>query len=284
MKFLIDVLKLLRPHQWLKNLMLYFPPFLGGVIVEPSVFFKGLIPFFAFCLASSSTYIVNDIFDAPNDAQHPKKKLRPIAAGKISPLQGWVLASLLVVVAVFLSLQVTGHFLVVLACYLLLSLAYTVKLKNIAIVDLFCISIFFLLRLEAGGQAFEIIVSDWLFLSVFLLALFLSTGKRLCERNCLGKIAGDHRKSLQDYPEGLLDGIMYMTAAAVLVTYTLYVISRHGMVYTVPLCCFGLIRYMYRVKVGQGGDPTYALLQDPLLFGVGGLWTLMVGYWIYFGT
>ena len=76
---------------------------------------------------------------------------------------------------------------------------------------------------------------------------------------------------------------MYMTGGAVLVTYTLYVISRHGMVYTVPLCCFGLMRYMYRVKIGRGGDPTYALLQDPLLLIVGVLWTLMVGYWIYFG-
>ena len=118
---------------------------------------------------------------------------------------------------------------------------------------------------------------------MFLLALFLSTGKRLSEWNHLGELAGDHRKSLRDYPEGLLDGIMSMTGAAVLVTYTLYVISRHGMVYTVPLCCFGLMRYMFRVKAGRGGDPTYALLQDPLLFSVGGLWTLMVGYWIYFG-
>lgn len=280
---MIDLLKLLRPHQWLKNLMLFFPPFLGGLMDDLSILVHGLVPFAAFCLASSSTYIINDIVDAPNDAQHPKKMTRPIASGAITPLVGTAIAVVLGVVALLLASRVPGFFLWVLLGYVFLSFAYTAKLKHIAIVDLFCISIFFLLRLEAGGQAFGVEVSDWLFLCVFLLALFLSTGKRLCEKNRLGEIAGDHRKSLQDYPDGLLDGIMYMTGAAVLVTYTLYVISRHGMVYTVPLCCFGLIRYMHRVKVGQGGDPTYALLQDPLLFGVGGLWTLMVGYWIYFG-
>jgi 4-hydroxybenzoate polyprenyltransferase len=274
---------LLRPHQWLKNLMLFFPPFLGGEINGLSILLSGAAPFIAFCFASSSTYIVNDIIDAPYDAQHPTKKTRPIAAGQISPASGIVFASILGLCALLLALQLSLMFLWIMLGYVALSLAYTFKLKNIAVVDLFCISIFFLLRLEAGGEAFAIKVSDWLFLSVFLLALFLSTGKRLCERNHLGEIAGDHRKSLNDYPEGLLDGIMYMTGGAVLVTYTLYVISRHGMVYTVPLCCFGLLRYMYRVKIGKGGDPTYALLQDRLLFSVGLVWALMVGYWIYFG-
>lgn len=276
-------IQLIRPHQWLKNLVLFFPPFLGGRMTDLSVLLNGAIPFVAFCLASSSTYIVNDIVDAPNDVRHPKKKTRPIAAGTVSSLSGYLMASALGAVSLVLAFQVPGVFLWVLIGYMVLSLLYTVKLKDVAIVDLFCIAIFFLLRLTAGGQAFGVPISDWLFLSVFLLALFLATGKRLCEKSHLGEIAADHRKSLRDYPEGLLDGIMYMTGGAVLVTYTLYVINRHGMIYTVPLCCFGLMRYMFRVKIGRGGDPTYALLQDPMLFVVGGLWTFTVGYWIYFG-
>jgi decaprenyl-phosphate phosphoribosyltransferase len=276
-------IQLIRPHQWLKNLVLFFPPFLGGRMTDLSVLLNGAIPFVAFCLASSSTYIVNDIVDAPNDVRHPKKKTRPIAAGTVSSLSGYLMASTLGAVSLVLAFQVPGVFLWVLIGYMVLSLLYTVKLKDVAIVDLFCIAIFFLLRLTAGGQAFGVPISDWLFLSVFLLALFLATGKRLCEKSHLGEIAADHRKSLRDYPEGLLDGIMYMTGGAVLVTYTLYVINRHGMIYTVPLCCFGLMRYMFRVKIGRGGDPTYALLQDPMLFVVGGLWTFTVGYWIYFG-
>ncbi len=276
-------LKLLRPHQWLKNLMLYFPLFLGGLASDLSLLISGIIPFAAFCLASSSTYIINDIIDAPNDAHHPKKKYRPIAAGKISPQAGYVLSAALLLLSLALAWHVHGVFFWILVGYVGLSISYTVKLKDVAIVDLFCISIFFILRLEAGGEAFSINVSAWLFLSVFLLALFLATGKRLCERSHLGDTAGDHRKSLNDYPAGLLDGIMYMTGGAVLVTYTLFVISRHGMVYTVPLCCFGLLRYMFRVKSGAGGDPTYALLQDWQLFLVGLTWILLVGYWIYLG-
>jgi len=276
-------IRLTRPHQWLKNLILFFPPFLGGRMTDLSVLLVGAIPFVAFCLASSSTYIVNDIVDAPNDVRHPKKKTRPIAAVAVTSRAGYLLALALGVAATVLAISVSWKFLWVLIGYMVLSLLYTVKLKDVAIVDLFCIAIFFLLRLTAGGQAFDVPISNWLFLSVFLLALFLATGKRLCEKSHLGEIAADHRKSLRDYPEGLLDGIMYMAGAAVLVTYAQYVINRHGMIYTVPLCCFGLMRYMYRVKVGQGGDPTYALLQDPLLFSVGGLWTMMVGYWIYFG-
>jgi 4-hydroxybenzoate polyprenyltransferase len=275
------LITLVRPHQWLKNLMLFFPVFLGGKLTGFSVLFLGLIPFGAFCLASSATYILNDIIDAPIDALHPKKRNRPIAAGVISVRQGISLALLLEGVALLLAFQVQGAFLWVLIGYSILSTLYTFWLKNIAIVDLFCIAIFFLLRLEAGGQAFDIAISAWLFLCVFLMALFLSTGKRLSEKNRLGAYSADHRKSLHDYPEGLLDGIMYMTGGTVLVTYSLYVINRHGMIYTVPLCCFVLIRYMYRVKTGLGGDPTYALLQDRFLFCVGGLWVLMVGYWTY---
>ena len=276
----MPILMLLRPHQWLKNLMLFFAPFLGGRILQLSPL-QALLPFSAFCLAASATYIVNDIADAPRDALHPKKKHRPIASGQVSPRSGAVFAFVFAVVSLFLSLQVGVVFTGIVAGYAILSLLYTFRLKDIAIVDIFCISIFFLLRLMAGGQAFHIHVSDWLFLCVFLLALFLSAGKRLAERDRLGDTAQEHRKSLQCYPDGLLDGIMYMTAAAVLVTYTLYIISKHGVIYTVPLCCFGLIRYMYRVKQGRGGDPTYALLQDPVLFAVGAIWGLMIAFNLY---
>ena len=149
--------------------------------------------------------------------------------------------------------------------------------------DIFCISACFLLRLEAGGSAFTIVISEWLFLSVFLLALFLSTGKRLSEKTCLGAAAVMHRKSLNAYPEGFLDGVMYMTGAAVLVTYTMYVISRHStlLIYTVPLCSFGLLRYILRIRCGKGGDPTESLLKDVPLLIVGVVWAVMVGWGIY---
>jgi decaprenyl-phosphate phosphoribosyltransferase len=274
---------LLRPSQWLKNMMLYFPCFLGGALFQPGVLSKGIIPLVAFCAASSSTYIFNDIADKLEDREHPEKKLRPIASGILSVQAAAVLACLLLLAAMLSAVSISGQFTLILVAYVLTSSAYTLWLKVFPVIDLFCISSGFLLRLVAGGAVMGIAISEWLFLSVFLLAIFLSTGKRLGEKYLLGDRAGEHRKALLAYPAGFLDGIMYMTGGAVLVTYTMYVISRHSalLVYTVPLCCFGLLRYIFRLNTGKGGDPTESLTRDLPLFIVGLLWTVMVGWGIY---
>jgi decaprenyl-phosphate phosphoribosyltransferase len=274
-------LKLLRPHQWLKNLMLYFPPFLGGVLFQHGMFLRGVIPFASFCCASSVAYIFNDLRDREKDALHPKKKDRPLATGAVSSHAAGLLILLLLLLSTASALLVSVHFLFFVLLYLLLSLLYSLKLKEFPIIDIFCISAGFLFRLEAGGEAFGIGITEWLFLSVFLLALFLSTGKRLHEKRMLGEGSGGHRTALAAYPQGFLEGTMYLTGGAVLVTYTIYVINRNALVYTVPLCCFGLLRFMLRVKSGEGGDPTESLLHDRQLFIVGLAWILMIGWAIY---
>jgi decaprenyl-phosphate phosphoribosyltransferase len=279
--FLTGIICILRPTQWLKNLILFFPPFLGGELLLPRVLAGGSSPFLSFCLASSSAYILNDILDQHHDRNHPRKKNRPIPSGRVSLPTAGVLYVILLAGALFLASRLSTVFLSILLAYLLISILYSLFLKKLPIVDLFCISAGFLFRLEAGGEAFGVIISEWLFLSVFLLSIFLSTGKRLYEKNALGEAAGKHRESLQHYPPGFLDGTMYMTGAAVLVTYTMYVISRHSLLYTVPLCCFGLLRYILRVKSGLGGDPTESLLKDLPLLVVGILWVLMIGWGIY---
>lgn len=275
--------RLLRPAQWFKNLMLFFPPFLGGSILQPGVLQQGLVPFGAFCLGSSATYILNDLLDRHRDREHPRKKLRPLASGSVSPAAAAFLAAVSLLGSLFLAARVSPLFLAILLAYLVISCCYSLKLKELPLVDLFCIASGFLLRLQAGGSAFGIVISDWLFLSVFLLAVFLATGKRLDEKQSLGARAGEHRKSLLSYPQGFLQGAMYMTGGAVLVTYTQYVIARHAMVYTVPLCCFGLLRFIMRVQAGEGGDPTESLLKDLPLFVVGVLWTVMIGWNLYGG-
>lgn len=277
----ISYIKMLRPAQWLKNLMLLFPPFLGGTLFQAGIPAKLPVPLISFCLASSSAYIVNDILDAANDARHPVKRGRPVASGEVPVTAAVIGALLLAAGAVSLALKVSGLFSLLLVVYLLISFTYSVKLKELPLVDIFCIAAGFLLRLNAGGEASGVVISDWLFLTVFLLAVFLSTGKRLGEKNTLGDFAAGHRKSLLTYPDGFLEGMMYMTGAAVLVTYTMYVIAHHALVYTVPLCTFGLLRYIYLVKSGISGDPTNSLLQDRVLFCVGFLWTVMVGWGIY---
>ncbi len=279
MKF-IAYIQLLRVSQWLKNLMLLFPPFLGGIF-QPSLIRKGIVPFVSFCAASSATYILNDICDARNDASHETKKRRPIPSGAVSRSKAAALCIVLAAAGILLSLRGGAHFFAFVLVYLGISVLYSVKLKEYPIIDIFCIAAGFLLRLQAGGEAFGVPVSEWLFLTVFLLAIFLSTGKRLNEKQTLGSEAGNHRKSLVRYPDGFLDGVMYMTGGAVLVTYTIYVIDHHVLLYTVPICVFGLLRYIFRVKSGYGGDPTDSLLKDGPLFVVGFLWTVMVGWGIY---
>lgn len=277
-----NALKLLRVRQWLKNLMLFFPPFLGGTFFPASSATLALLPFFAFCMASSATYILNDLFDRENDRHHPEKRSRPVASGDVSLPSALLIVAVLLVCSLVIARNISSMFLLMLAAYFVVSLAYSAKLKDIVLVDIFCISAGFLLRLQAGGAAFDVAISEWLFLSVFLLSVFLSTGKRLAEKQHLGDVAHHHRKALKAYPKGFLEGAMYMTGGSVLVTYTMYV-TRHSslLLYSVPLCCFGLLRYILRVQSGKGGDPTESLTRDVPLLIVGAAWVSLVGWGIY---
>lgn len=274
-------LTLLRPTQWLKNLMIFFPPFLAGQMLLPGIVTRGVVPFGAFCLVSSSGYILNDLLDRNRDVHHPRKRLRSIASGAVSLSGSSLLSVFLLISGLVLAGFISSHFFLLLAGYVAITTSYSLLLKTIPIVDLFCISAGFLIRLQAGGELFHVPISPWLFLTVFLLAVFLSTGKRISETRSLGDMAGEHRVSLARYPTGFLEGTMYMTGAAVLVTYAMYTLNKQTLIYSVPLCLFGLLRYMFRVSSGKGGDPTESLLKDWLLFMVGLLWVLMVVWSIY---
>ena len=280
---LLTILQLCRVRQWLKNLMLYFPPFLGGTLFLNINVLQILLPFTAFCLVSSSTYILNDIFDRGNDSHHPDKCNRPIASGKISVVSALLIATVLLICSLVLAWNISVLFLVIILTYVAVSLSYSAKLKDVALLDIFCIAVGFLLRLHAGGIAFNVAISSWLFLSVFLLSLFLSAGKRLSEKKRLGETSVDHRMALVAYPNGFLEGIMYMTGGTVLATYSMYALTRHSslLLYSVPLCCFGLLRYMFRIRSGKSGDPTESLVKDLPLLIVGVVWVSMVGWGIY---
>ncbi len=274
-------LTLLRPTQWLKNLMLFFPPFLAGQILLPGIATRGVVPFGAFCLVSSAGYILNDLLDRERDIHHPGKRLRPIASGVVSLSGVSFLSALLLIGGLLLAVFISPRFLLLLVGYAAISTSYSLLLKTLPVIDLFCISAGFLIRLQAGGELFHVPISPWLFLTVFLLAVFLSTGKRLSESRSLGDMAGEHRASLALYPFGFLAGTMYMTGSAVLVTYAMYALQKPMLIYTVPLCLFGLLRYILRVSSGANGDPTEALLTDWILFVVSMMWILMVVWSIY---
>ena len=281
MVLVFPYIQLLRPKQWLKNLMLLFPPLFAGVLFTPAFLHNLAIPFLTFCLVSSANYAINDALDAEKDACHPVKKNRPIPSGAISIRTAFTLGAGLFIMAIIMGLTVSIPFLFILLGYLSLSSAYSFWLKNIPVVDIFCVSAGFLLRLHAGGIAFNIPISDWLFLTVFLLSIFLSLGKRIAEKQLLQGKCAYHRPVLEEYPLNFLHGTMYMTGATVLVTYAMYVVVHPGLLYTIPLCCFGLFRYMYRVTKEANGDPTEALLQDKVLLIVSLLWLAMIGLAIY---
>jgi 4-hydroxybenzoate polyprenyltransferase len=261
--------------------MVFFPPFLSGALLHPGMLAKGLLPFLAFCSASSTAYIFNDLRDLDRDVLHPRKRLRPLASGEVTINSAKALILILLVVTLISSWLVSPLFLLYVVIYLVMSFAYSLKLKHLPIFDVFCISLGFVLRLYGGGEAFGVYVSDWLFLSVFLLSLFLSVGKRYSEQRILGESAGEHRSTLEVYPAGFLESAMYLSGSAVLITYAMYAIATPLMVYTVPLCVFGLLRYLMHIKSGGEGDPAETLLRDPILLIVGILWVLMVGLSVY---
>jgi 4-hydroxybenzoate polyprenyltransferase len=277
----IAYIRLARPRQWLKNLMIFFPPFLSGALIHPGMLAKGVIPILSFCCASSGSYIVNDLLDCSRDGMHPTKKFRPLPSGEISQVPALSLAIILLLGGLWSAFLVSQVFLGYVLVYLVISLLYSFALKNWPLTDIFCISLGFVFRLYGGGEAFGVEISDWLFLSVFLLAIFLSVGKRFSEQSAMGDDAGIHRPALEAYPAGFLEGAMYLSGAAVIVTYSIFAIAKPMLVYTVPFCMFGLLRFLMRIKAGESGDPTDVLTNDIPLLVVSISWLLLVSWCVY---
>ncbi len=274
------IIQVLRPAQWLKNILLLFPPFFGG-----KLFLFGMhdviVPLVSFSLAASSTYVINDISDRHADRNHKEKKHRVIARGDLSVFQASVVAVVLYVSSMLVASQVSERFQVYLILYLVLSVLYTLVFKHIFLLDIFIIASGYLLRVLAGGEAFRVPVSHWLFLTVFIVALFLASGKRRGELVLMGDDASVHRKSLSSYSGSFVDGIQWFCAAVAIVTYALYAIeNKNGIFYSVPLATYGLLRYIYVVRTGQG-DPTEVLLRDWQILSVGVLWVFLLGLAIY---
>lgn len=276
------LLALVRPSHWVKNFLILIPPFFAGrlfsldalVLIAPAVG--------AFCCAASAGYVINDIADASKDRLHPRKRFRPIAAGRITVGTAGFLGVSLLVVSFVVALAVTPQFAVGLAAYVLTSASYTLFLKNIFLLDIFAIAACYVIRVLAGGAAFGVPVSNWLFLTLFFVALFLAVGKRLGERRVLGGTASLHRKSLGVSSEEVLRAVLWAMAVVTLVMYALYTVEvRNSLYYTVPIATYGILRYLMLIEERKTGDPTELVLQDRQLVGLLCLWTAVVGVLIY---
>lgn len=281
MRAVVKYIILLRPHQWLKNLLIFFPPFFGGRLFDQEVMAVFVPALLAFSFAASSGYIFNDVMDKEFDKNHDTKKMRPVAQGHISIVMAIIMAVLLCMAAVLIASNVSREFEAYVIIYIFISLLYTLFFKHLVIIDIFFISFGFLIRVLAGGAAFSVPVSGWLFLTVFIVSLFLASGKRFGEMRMHGENPGKYRKSLENYSISYLEGILWFTASAALVTYALYTIERmNQLFYTVPLVTFGLVRYVFLADKGKG-DPTEVLLRDPQMIGVSFFWVIMIGIILY---
>lgn len=252
---------LLRPRQWVKNVFVFAPLIFADEFLKLQSIEKVALAALIFCVASSATYILNDLTDIERDRRHPKKsKSRPLASGLVSIPQAITLL-LILYVALLVAWFVMPAVLYVVLGYLLLNLAYTFVLKHQPVIDIFTIAIGFVLRVYAGAMALSVPVSSWMFVTTLCLALYLAAVKRGQE---LASNGSDSREVLQHYTPALIDRYAEMAATGALLFYSLFVMTaRPEMVMTIPLVLYGLYRYWFIVESKDCGEsPTDALLGD----------------------
>ncbi len=249
--------------------------------MEDAILLLVLTIFFSFSLTASSIYILNDLKDYHRDRLHPEKCRRPLVTGEVSRDVASLVAVLLLIPSWTVAYAVSTGFLILTILYFGIQVFYTLYLKEIPLIDVFCIAAGFVLRVLAGGAAYEIKVSPWLFLSIFLLSVVLAAGKRLSEVKLLDVNASSHRESLRGYKPEFLREILLVSSSASLITYSLYTIEESSaLIYTVPVVTFGLFRYLSLTHRGLG-DATEVLLKDRTLSITVATWLILVWYLRY---
>lgn len=265
--------KAMRVHHYLKNFLVFAPLLFSGLVFEWQKFQSDVFGFFSFCFISSAIYIINDINDIDKDKMHPTKKNRPIASGKISKLNAWIFAIILILLSALLNFFTFNlNSTLLLLLYLLLNLAYSNGLKNIPLVDIAILVSGFLIRVMYGAIVSEIEISNWLYLTVIAMGLYLSLGKRRNELKQSEDI-GNTRKVLRFYSENFLDKNMYMCLALANVFYALWsvdektLITHNGnyLIWTVPIVLFITMKYSLNVEGDSDGDPVEVLVHDKAL-------------------
>lgn len=281
------LVRTMRVYQWTKNALVLAALVFSREFLMPDKIGLALLALVAFCCASSGTYILNDILDIENDRAHPKKRHRPIASGAIPVPVAAGLSVLLFSASFAIAYLVRLPFLAALLAYVVLTMAYSLGMKNIMLIDVLLLALGFVVRAIAGAVALQVNFSNWLIVCTLFLALFLGLSKRRSELALLEGDAGGHRQVLHQYSIALLDQLILMMGGAALITYTIYTCAPDAvdphLYLTLPFVVYGLSRYLYLVhhKTG-GGDPSSTLLTDiPLGITVVG-WGLACALILYF--
>jgi len=293
---MMKYLKLLRVEQWVKNLFVFLPLFFSGNITNHDLFIKSIFAFFIFSFAASSIYIINDYSDIDSDRKHPEKKNRPLASGAISKTTALVFLIGLLIADIALILfcqeyfsQNLWKFSTIIIAYFLMNLAYTFKLKHVAIIDVSIIAIGFVLRVLAGGYITGIYISQWAILLTFVLALVLAIGKRRGEL-INAQISGKTRKALDGYNVQFADIALSISCTLAIVCYLMFTLSPevqkrfHPRVfYTVFFVVFAFLRYLQQTLVyNKTESPTKIIYKDRYIQITLILWVIVFLLQIYF--
>jgi len=277
-------LTVIRPYQWIKNLLVFAPLFFSGNLFDSTLLERSAGAALMFCIIASAGYVFNDWKDREEDRNHPNKRLRPFAAGTLTRTDVIIAEGLLW--ALFLT---SAHFmppcpglLIVLGAYFCMSLCYSSYFKKMPLLEIFMVSSFFVVRVIVGGLSTDIHVSNWLFSTVFFLSLLITIAKRKSEIITMGTKAHSHRASLAQYSMDFLNYFLWTIAGVSLMTYSIYTVeSDHSLVFTILPATYGVIRFLYLTDSGRGADPIITLLKDAHLLVCTLVFLLFVCYKIY---
>lgn len=293
------VLETMRPHQWVKNLFVLAPAVfarellvLGTWAPHWAAIGRVGLAFLAFCLASGSVYLLNDLLDRERDQVHPVKCRRPIASGALPRSAAQAALVAVALLAAASAVWLGPLFFATLASYFTLNVAYSLRLKHVPVIDVASIALGFLLRVAAGAVAVGVPVTLWLYLATFCLAMYLALGKRWHELRTAGAMAKDQRAVLARYRAATVRNAMRGFGAGTAMVYVAYAVSEHAraqfgtrwLVATVPFIILGLWRFWQLAQVENPQSPTDRMIRDGLFVGNLALWALATGVVLYAGA
>lgn len=279
----------MRPKQWAKNVFVFTALVFDRKLLNPSAFLSTLAGAALFSLIASAVYIFNDIADIESDKQHPTKKNRPIASGKLPLGAAWAAAIILLLIALPLAFLLDPAFLAICLVYFVLNMLYSAKLKHIPLIDVLVLASFYLLRVISGTALIEVRrFSPWLYVVTSLFALFIGLGKRRAELVLQYGNGGKVRPVLEGYTIEFLDQLIIIVSGTTIVSYSLYTFSapnlpeNHSMMLTIPFVLYGIFRYLYLLQAGKGGAPEDIAMSDRPLQAAILLWSVVVMLVFYF--
>ncbi|WP_036747094.1 decaprenyl-phosphate phosphoribosyltransferase [Paenibacillus sp. UNC451MF] len=280
------LLKQLRPKQWTKNLLVFAALLFSFKDISLSMSLKSLVGFILFCLVSGCVYIINDFVDREADKNHPEKKFRPMASGALNPYLALIFGVFLLAISLVIGFYLNALFSILLSFYFIINVAYSLKLKNVVILDVMIIAAGFVLRAIGGGLVIEVHFTPWFLICTLLLALFLALSKRRHELILLQDSRGSHRKVLEHYSPELINQLNSIVTTATIISYSLFTFTSGRtiqLMWTIPYVLYGIFRYLYLIYMqDKGGSPEKVLLQDKPLQITVVLYALTVAIILYY--